>query len=149
MTINLLKPALRVEDIHDFAQRQKNFLMRHEDGQILFPVWTSRRPARVDDLLNGGSVYWIIKKHIACRQEIMDFVELPPEKKNEEGTEKPAYLILCDPKLICTENIPKRPFQGWRYLDPKDAPKDLGAFDETEDRPPPEMEKELSELGLL
>lgn len=145
MTINLLKPAVQADDIYDFAERQKNFLVRHEDGQILFPVWTSRRPARADDLVNGGSVYWIIKRHIACRQAIIDFVELPPDDKRE----KPAYLIMADPVLIRTQAIPKRPFQGWRYLKPQDSPADIGRLDEHEDRPPPEMEAELLRLGLL
>lgn len=149
MIVNLLKPALRAEDIYDFAARQKKFLMSREDShgyyEIVFPVWTSRRPARVNDLLNGGSVYWIIKKHITCRQVICDFVELEPEP----GEENPSYLILCDPKLIRTELFPKRPFQGWRYLEPKDAPADIGEFDEEEERPPPEMEKDLTDLGLL
>ena len=147
--INLLKPALRAEDIYDFAKRQKNFLMPHKDScghhEILYPVWTSRRPARIDDLLNGGSVYWIIKKHIICRQDIVDFLEIEPS----DGYEKISYLILCEPTLIKTQPLPKRPFQGWRYLKQQDTPDDIGVFKEDDDRPPPEMEKDLSESGLL
>lgn len=145
MTLHLLKPAVQVDDLYEFADRQKNFLTRHQDGQILFPVWTSRRPARANELLNGGSVYWIIKRHIACRQDIIDIVELPPGG----GREKPAYLIMADPVLIRTQARPKKPFQGWRYLKPQDAPADIGKLDQDKERPPPEMEEELIRLGLL
>ena len=145
MTVNLLKPAFRVNDIHEFARRQKNFYMRTEDGEILYPVRTTRRPARIDDLLNGGSVYWVVKNQISCRQEIMDIAEIPPDTPED----KAVYLFLCDPKIILTQPLPQKHFQGWRYLKPDRAPKDRGVFDENQKRPPPEMEKDLTELGLL
>lgn len=141
----MLKPALKIEDLFELAKRQKAALKTFKGKQKLYPVWTSRRPARQDELLDNGSVYWIIKKQISCRQRIVDVIE----QGAAPGREKPTYLILCEPQLVQTQPYPKRPFQGWRYLKPENAPADAGLFDPDQDRPPPEMEKALKELGLI
>lgn len=143
MTVHFLKPALRANDVYEFGHRQSQWYMDHK-GETVFPVWTSRRPARVDELLDGGSVYWIVKNQIQCRQKILDFATI-----DEGQDEKPSYLILCDTQLVRTQAIARRAFQGWRYLDPSNVPDDIGDLILSETRPPPEMEKELREAGLL
>lgn len=143
MTVNLLKPALRINDIYEFSKRQKQWHMSHA-GQTVYPVWTSRKPAREKELLDGGSVFWIVKKQIQCRQSI-----LAVEPYQEKDDEKPSYLILCDIQLIKTQPITKRPFQGWRYLEVDNAPLDSGFIHMDDEPPPPKMEKELREAGLL
>lgn len=117
--------------------------MEHE-GRTVYPVWTSRKPTRENDLIDGGSVFWIVKGLVQCRQSIWDIIDY-----QDEGDEKPSFLILCDPQLIRTQGLPRKPFQGWRYLTPDKAPPDIGPLDVTEERPPAEMEKALREAGLL
>lgn len=97
-------------------------------------------PRRRDDILDGGSIYWVIKGVVLVRQRIIDLKEVT----GEDGIVRCAILI--DPPLIQTEAQPRRAFQGWRYLDPADAPPDLkeGAGDT-----PPALRAELAELGLL
>lgn len=143
MTVHFLKPALQIQDIYEFTQRQQ-IRMKQIDGKAAYPVYTSRRPARQNDLLNNGSVYWIVKNHIQCRQAIHDILEIPGE-----NGEKPAYVLLCDPQLIRTWPQPQRAFQGWRYLEPAKAPADIGPVRAEDTPPPPDMAKLLLEAGLL
>ncbi|HRQ60435.1 MAG TPA: DUF1489 family protein [Alphaproteobacteria bacterium] len=143
MIVHLLKPALRCADVHEVALRQQEWQMEHE-GRTVYPVWTSRKPTRENDLIDGGSVFWIVKGLVQCRQSIWDIIDY-----QDEGDEKPSFLILCDPQLIRTQGLPRKPFQGWRYLTPDKAPPDIGPLDVTEERPPAEMEKALREAGLL
>ncbi len=117
--------------------------MEHE-GELVYPVWTSRKPAREEALLDGGSLFWIIKKQIRVRQNVLAVV--PYESGADE---KPSYLILCSPELIRVEPVRKKPFQGWRYLEAENAPPDIGRIMAMDEPPPPEMEKDLREAGLL
>ncbi len=142
MSVNLLKPALRAQDIYEVARRQPQWFAPYDDG-MAFPVWTSRKPARAHELINGGSVYWIVKNQIQLRQEILGIEEI-----TEEG-EKPSYLIMCAPELIRTQPMARRPFQGWRYLEPSNAPKDLGPVGEVDQTIDAALEKDLREAGLL
>ena len=99
-------------------------------------------PKRVDELLDGGSLYWIIKGGVQCRQRLLEvrpFVDA-------EGIGR-CRLIL-DPNVTRTEWQPRRPFQGWRYLSSADAPADLGGGG-AEQELPLSLRKELTELGLL
>lgn len=145
MSVHLLKPALRIQDVFEFAQRQHHRkIPRGRD--FVYPVWTSRKPQRADDLINGGSVYWIVKNAIQCRQEVLDIEEI-----QEEGEDKPSFLILCKPQLIRTLAVARRPFQGWRYLEAGSAPPDIGLVDMNEagNAPPAEMATQLRAAGLL
>lgn len=143
MSVNILKPALRVNDVYEFAGRQRQWYMDYR-GQIVYPVWTSRKPAREKELLEGGSVFWIVKKQIQCRQSI---IAIEPYE-GAEG-EKPSYLILCETQLMRTQMQKKKPFQGWRYLEPDNAPADIAEIHIGDEPPPPKMEKDLREAGLL
>ena len=143
MTIHLLKPALKVQDLFEFSQRQKSRWMEHE-GELVYPVWTSRKPAREEALLDGGSLFWIIKKQIRVRQNVLAVV--PYESGADE---KPSYLILCSPELVRVEPVRKKPFQGWRYLEAENAPPDIGRIMAMDEPPPPDMERDLREAGLL
>lgn len=104
-------------------------------------------PRRAAELLQGGSIYWVIRGRIRCRQKLLD---IRPEYRENEG---PGALLILDPKLVLTNPRAHRPFQGWRYLLPEDAPKDLKnqCFDdlEGEQAMPPEMAAALEDLGLL
>lgn len=143
MSVHLLKPALRASDVYDFAQRQLQWYSEH-NGQSVFPVWTSRKPVRADEMLDGGSVYWIVRNQIACRQAILDIIDY-----QGAADEKPSYLIICDPQLIRVQPVARRAFQGWRYLEADQAPMDMGAIVLDDQPPPPELAKILHEAGLL
>jgi len=100
---------------------------------------TRRMPKRSDEILKGGSLFWVIKRRLCVRQKIIEF-----RKVDVEGQ---TYCdILFDPKLVLVEPKHARPFQGWRYLEHKDAPRDLhGASADA----PASLLAELEQLGLL
>jgi hypothetical protein len=100
-------------------------------------------PKRADELRDGGSLYWVIRGEIMCRQRIIDvrpFVD-------KEGVGR-CYLVL-QPKLVLVEPRPWRAFQGWRYLTAKDAPGDLDRVAPGAKNMPEGLRRELRELGLL
>ncbi|MEM9705188.1 MAG: DUF1489 domain-containing protein [Pseudomonadota bacterium] len=98
-------------------------------------------PKRREDLLDGGSLYWVIKGVILVRQRIIDLVEAT----GQDGVRR--CEILLEPPLIPVTPQPRRAFQGWRYLPSADAPADLSAG--ADDDAPPALRAELAELGLL
>lgn len=97
-------------------------------------------PKRADELCDGGSIYWVIKGQLAARQRVLEVQTV----EDEDG--KPRCCLILDPEVVEVEPRPARPFQGWRYLEPKDAPRDRRPGEE---EPPPEMAEELRRLGLL
>jgi hypothetical protein len=99
-------------------------------------------PKRIDELLDGGSLYWVIRGQVSARQKLLDVVEFT----DVDGINR-CRLVL-GPEVIETMPQPKRPFQGWRYLEAKDAPADLFAEGKASDMPA-ELKRELAELGLL
>ncbi len=99
-------------------------------------IHTRNRPTRWEDLLDGGSLYWVIKGVILCRREIASF-------DFDEAANH--WIIGLHTKNILTEAQPRRPFQGWRYLTAADAPRDLI---EGETDLPPEMARALKEAGV-
>ncbi len=113
-------------------------------------VYTRNRPRRAEALLAGGSLYWVIRGQIRVRQRITGF----DGRRDDKGR---AYcLIAVDPMLVPTLPRPWRPFQGWRYLAPGDAPPDLSdalwpaAEPEPADKAmPARLAAELRALGLL
>ena len=100
---------------------------------------TRMTPKRAEDLLAGGSLYWVIKGQISARQRL---VALKPVTR--EGA--PHCAIVLDRKIVPTVPRRHRAFQGWRYLEPKDAPPDLSG---TNSQMPEKLRAELTELGLL
>jgi len=97
-------------------------------------------PKQKEALLDGGSLYWVIKGMIVCRNKIIAL----EETRNGQGLK--ACSILMDPELIAVEPVPRRAFQGWRYLKPEDAPRDLSALGGAEDLPP-HIRNKLVEIG--
>lgn len=98
-------------------------------------------PKQKEALLNGGSIYWVIKGMILCRNPIVGLEEV----KRRDGVKACSILML--PELIPVVPTPRRAFQGWRYLKPEDAPKDLGDAIDDEDDLPPKLMRKLVELG--
>ena len=100
-------------------------------------------PKRREELLDGGSLYWVIKGNIQVRQRLEDIRPFT----DKDGINR-CDLVL-EPKLILTEWNPRRAFQGWRYLKSEEAPADLGAGNSGLNQIPPDLRVELSNLGLL
>jgi len=143
MTLHLIKLCVGCDSVEDLtewiAYRLKEKRQAGEKPEH-FHV-TRMVPKRIPDLLDGGSLYWVIKGTVQARQKLVDvrpFVD-------DEGIGR-CRLVL-DPKVVRTEWQPKRPFQGWRYLDPKEAPRDLRKGRGGDDLPP-ELSAELAGLGL-
>ena len=108
---------------------------------------TRMMPRRGEEIVGRGSIYWVIRGLVRCRQRILAFERVA----DAEG--RPATRIWLAPDLVPTWPQPWRAFQGWRYLAPEDAPADLeqalGAVEGDVSEMPPEMLVELRELGLL
>jgi hypothetical protein len=100
-------------------------------------------PKRVDELLEGGSLFWVIRGQVAARQKLL---EVRPFT-DAEGIGR-CHLVL-EPTVFVVEPRPYRPFQGWRYLVAKDAPRDIDLKAGDLSKMPEEMRRELAELGLL
>ncbi len=149
MALNLLRLCVGCESIEHLRQWQTSPLrdpLPAPYGDCVFTV-TSMVPKRVKELCDGGSLYWVIKGRIAVRQS---FVAI--DSVQDEVGRSAARLILKR-EWVETVPTPCRPFQGWRYLDPERAPPDLaGAFGSDPGGAsalPPEMIKELKDLGLI
>jgi hypothetical protein len=138
MPLNLIKLAVGVDDFEHLRRLQRQ--RKRERGKSVF--YTRHTPRRVEELLDGGSIYWVIKGYVRGRQLLKEFTST----ENEDG--QPLCIVRYDLKLVPTILQPKRPFQGWRYLEGKDAPRDRVGRDPTEDLPP-KMVEELRSLGLL
>ena len=102
---------------------------------------TRNRPRRVEELLNGGSIYWIIKGVMTARQAIVDFVEA------ERADGSPACGIVLSPEIVTVVPTRMRIFQGWRYLEVADAPFDIGT--DNDENMPSEFFAKLRELGIF
>jgi hypothetical protein len=92
--------------------------------------------------LPGGSLYWVIRGMILCRQPIADLEPVT----GADGIER--CRIVFNPQIIPVRPVPRRAFQGWRYLEAADAPPDLGKS-ATASGISEKMRRELAELGLL
>lgn len=104
---------------------------------------TRMYPKRADEIIGQGSLYWVIKGQVQCRQRVLDIRRFT----DNEGVSR--CKIVLEPTLILTSLQPKRPFQGWRYLRPEDAPRDMADISGDGEPMPDEMRMELSELGLI
>ena len=142
MTLNLVKLCVGATCIEDVADwRQRSLALRLKQGLSPHMFHTTRMwPRRGDELLAGGSMYWVVKGQIIVRQLIAGF----EEEIGEDGIRR--CRILFAPELKPTIHQPKRAFQGWRYLTAKDAPKDLP---EGAAMVPSELATDLAALGLL
>jgi hypothetical protein len=142
LTVHLIKLCVGADDIADLAGWQAERLAemkRRGEPQVLAHV-TRMTPKRADELLDGGSLYWVMKGVIRCRQKLIGIEQFT----DGEGIGR----CRLNHEIVPTRRQERRPFQGWRYLDAKDAPADVKRG-EADDEMPEEMRRELEELGLL
>ena len=145
MALHLIKLCVGADSIRDLQDWIKERLAeKRRRKQKPEHIHTTRMvPTRADELLDGGSLYWVIRGEIACRQVLTDIREY----KDKEGVRR-CQLVL-NPKVVPVVPRPRGPFQGWRYLEGKDAPDDLTRVAKGLVKLPEEMRRELRELGLL
>jgi len=140
--LHLLKMAVGVADL-DELHRIRAARLKERGGSW---VYTRNHPRRAEEVLAGGSIYWVIRGQIRVRQRVTGF-------RSERDDNGRCYcLIEVDPELVPTLLRPWRPFQGWRYLSPADAPPDdrrAGCGGDAGAAPPAAMLAELRALGLL
>jgi len=145
MSLHLMKLAVGCDSVADLTawikQRLKQKKARGEKPEHIHT--TRMVPKRMDELLDGGSLYWVIRGQIACREELIAI--RPFVDKDGVG----RCRLVLRPKVIVVEPRPFRAFQGWRYLQVKDAPRDLDRAAPGARHMPEELRRELRELGLL
>jgi hypothetical protein len=127
--VNLVKLSVGTESVEGLQDWQDMTALRLPEG---LPRHVTRMwPKREAEILAGGSIYWVIKGQIQCRQRILRMDE------------------VLDPQIHRTHTATKRPFQGWRYLKPEDSPADLPAGRSTEEPLPLELSQALAEIGVI
>lgn len=143
MTIHLIKLAAGAQKLADIVDKLTKFTVSDGEFGSIVPVFTRNTPKQKDGLLAGGSLYWVAKGRVIARSPFVDV-------RAQTDGEGRAYCELCIlPELIRVQPVPKRAFQGWRYLPVADAPDDIVIDGDQGDDVPEDMLKELQELGLL
>ena len=135
MPLHILKLCVGIDDIDQLRTVQAARLK--EQGTLRH--FTRHRPKRAEEITDGGSIYWIIRGYVLVRQRITAIEEA------EHPKGKRCALVL-DPELVLTESQPRRPHQGWRYLEERDAPGDIRAG-KHEGRLPAPLVQKLKEIG--
>jgi hypothetical protein len=139
--INLIKLSVGTENVESLAEWQTIPQVQTRDGlpQHITRMW----PKREKEILNGGSIYWVIKGVIQARQKILRLDEVT----GHDGIRRCA--IVLEKNLMRTAPAQRRPFQGWRYLKPEDSPPDMTETRQNDDALPPELSAALAEIGIV
>lgn len=145
MALHLIKLCVGCESVEDLeawiGQRIED---KRRGGEPNEHFHTTRMlPSRAGEIVGNGSLYWIIKGKVQCRQRL---TEVRPFFDGD-GISR-CHLVL-DPTVVRTQWQPRRPFQGWRYLQAEEAPPDIGSDLSAVWAMPPKLRHELAELGLL
>jgi hypothetical protein len=145
MPLHLIKLCVGADSVKDLEDwiRQKRKQQKKPVKKYEHIHTTRMVPKRAAELLDGGSLYWVIRGQIMCRERIVDlrpFVD-------REGIGR--CRIVLDGKVALVEPRPFRAFQGWRYFAAKDAPRDLDRAAPGAKNMPESLRRELQELGLL
>ena len=139
--VNLIKLSVGTESVEQLEDWQRRRSKQVEDGQYYHV--TRMWPKREAEVLDGGSIYWVIKGEVQARQRVTAF----RERIGQDGIRRCA--IMLDPTIVRVTPSLKRPFQGWRYLEQKDAPMDLPAGRSGEAALPDDLNRALAEIGVL
>ena len=145
MSLHLIKLCVGCDSVQDLeawiAQKLKERRKRRLKPEHIHT--TRMVPKRSAELLAGGSLFWVIRGAVLCRQTLLDV--RPFVDKDGVG----RCRLILEPKLVLVEPRPFRAFQGWRYLAAKDAPRDLDRAAPGAAKMPEDLRRELQNLGLL
>lgn len=138
--LNIIKLCVGAESVEDLLdwQAQNAAIWAAGTAEHVTRMW----PKRAEEILAGGSLYWVIKGVIQARQRIVGL----EERRGSDGIARCALVL--DAEVIRTEMAPRRPFQGWRYLDPAESPRDLPKGRALDDALPPALAQALADIGL-
>jgi hypothetical protein len=140
MPLHLIKLCVGADSVADL----EDWIKQKTKGGKKERIHTTRMvPKRAEELIDGGSLYWVIRGEVTCRERILDI--RPFTDKDGIG----RCRIVMDGKPVLVEPRPRAAFQGWRYLEHKEAPRDLARAAPGAARMPEAMRRELRELGLL
>lgn len=139
--MHLIKLSVGSDSVEAMAAWQASPAAQGPDGlpRHITRMW----PKREAEIVGQGSIYWVIQRQIQARQDILRFDEVI----GSDGIRRCA--IVLDPKIHLVRPTPKRPFQGWRYLKPEDAPNDISAPRTGEDNLPKELAILLDDIGVI
>lgn len=138
--INLVKLSVGSESVDTLIDWQETRRAQSDDG---LPRHVTRMwPKREAEILNGGSIFWVIKGAIQCRQKVLRLDEVI----GADGIRRCAIVLA--PQVYRTETALRRPFQGWRYLKPEDSPADLRDQKASDDDLPVALATALAEIGV-
>ncbi len=142
MTLHLLRLCVGVNDIAHLQRIQADRSATPEGFREPYAI-TRRTPTRASDLLDGGSLYWVMKGRILVRQRILDIKTV----NDDQG--RAACLLTLHHTLVPTVPVTQRPFQGWRYFTVQAAPPDMASLGSGAADMPAELLTELRDLGLF
>jgi hypothetical protein len=145
MPLHLIKLCVGCDSVADLEDWIKQKLKeKKRRSQKPEHIHTTRMvPKRAGELVDGGSLYWVIRGQVTCRERILDV--RPFTDRDGIG----RCRLVLDGKLTLVEPRPFRAFQGWRYYATKDAPRDLSRAGRGLAKLPEDMRRELRDLGLL
>jgi hypothetical protein len=146
MSLHLIKLAVGCESVKDLkGWIAERMLAARAKGLPQHHIHVTRMmPKRVEEILAGGSLYWVIRGEVAAREKI---IAIEPFR-DSDGIGR--CRLVMQPKVVAVSPRQMRPFQGWRYLTPDAAPPDLGKSSAASVAAMPEpMRRELRDLGLL
>jgi hypothetical protein len=145
MSLHLMKLSVGVQSIGDLeALIAERLAAKRARGEAVEHIHTTRMmPRRTEELLDGGSLYWVIKGQMAARQALVDLRQIT----DADGISR--CQIVLEPIVVPVLPRPLRPFQGWRYLKPHEAPADISHGSGDIGEMPEDLRRELRELGLL
>ena len=144
MSLHLIKLCVGADSVADLEAWIKQKLKALKKGAKREHIHTTRMvPKRADELTDGGSLYWVIRGEIMCRQRIRAIRPF----RDKDGVGRCG--VVLEPKVVLVAPRPFRAFQGWRYLAVKDAPPDLERAAPGAAAMPENMRRQLRELGLM
>jgi hypothetical protein len=145
VTVHLIKLCVGVDTVQELKawQAKRLKLLRHARKSAELRHRTLQTPRRREELLDGGSLYWVIRGVILVRQRVLD---LRTDFKDDGIA---CCAIVLDPELMATRAQARRAFQGWRYLSVADAPPDVGTVEDQNGEIPRAMRADLRELRLI
>jgi hypothetical protein len=136
LPLHLIKLAVGAQSLDDVSrwQASRPRPLKHQ---------TRNMPRRAAEIIDGGSIYWVINRFLSARQRVVGIVE----GKRADGTA--CTDLLLDRALVPVQGRPVKPFQGWRYLSATDAPLDAPSGSANAPALPESLRRELASLGLL
>ena len=144
-SVNILKMCVGVDEVAQLVRLQASRLeATARAGEVAELLHLTRHvPRRAAEITAGGSLYWVIKGFVRVRQRILRIDPLEPPVRFKR------CAFVLSPRLVRTELQARRPHQGWRYLEGRDAPADLARPPAGAENLPAELASELRALGLL